>query len=74
MTENNEIKEMKYTEEQVMNALLQLEPEERELLLNGKFSDIMKLVNDDEIAKNVLYEWLTFARTYSNAVNGVLQL
>ena len=34
----------------------------------------MKLVNDDEIAKNVLYEWLTFARTYSNAVNGVLQL
>ena len=51
MVENNEIKEMKYTEEQVMNALLQLQPEERAFLYGVNIANIMELANDTHLPR-----------------------
>lgn len=74
MNETNEIKELKYTEEQVMRALMQMTPENREILLQCRLSEIIGLVNYDEIKRTILDEWNTIAKAYESAIKSVNQL
>ena len=70
MTENNEIK---YTEEQVMNALLQMTPETKAVLFSSNINSIMELANNEEFAKDTLNSWVVYANAYIDAIKAVLQ-
>ena len=73
MTENNEIKEMQYTEEQVMRALMQMTPEVKEVLLSSSINSVMELANNEEFAKSTINTWIVYANAYIDAIKAVLQ-
>ena len=73
MTENNEIKEIKYTEEQVMKALMQMTPEERDILFFYNINSIMELANNEEFATETLNSWVVSANSHIAAIKAVLQ-
>ena len=74
MVENNEIKEMKYTEEQVMNALLQLQPEERAFLYGVNIANIMELANNSEYVKETISNWTKLMNTATIATHALSNL
>lgn len=69
MTENNEIKELKYTEEQVMRALMQMTPEQRQILYGNSIQNLMEIANSEEYAQNAIDYYTKQANAYAVAVN-----
>lgn len=69
MTENNEIKELKYTEEQVMKALMQMTPEQRQILYGNSIQNLMEIANSEEYAQRAIDYYTQQADAYAVAVN-----
>ena len=64
----------RYTEKQVMKALLQLEPEERELLYATNMKEIMELANNSEYVKETISNWTKVVNTATLATHAVSNL
>ena len=73
MTENNEIQEIKYTEEQVMKALMQMSPELKEALVSNSIASLMAIANDTEFAISVIKQGMEYVKSYKNGVKGIIQ-
>lgn len=73
MEENNKIQEIKYTEEQVMKALMKMSPELKEALLSNSIASLMTIANDTEFAISVIKKGMEYVKSYTNGVKGILQ-
>lgn len=64
----------RYTEEQVMKALLQLKPEEREFLYATNMKEIMELANNSEYVKETISNWTKVVNTATLATHALSNL
>ena len=64
----------RYTEEQVMKALLQLQPEEREFLYGVNIANIMELANNSEYVKETISNWTKLVNTATLATHALSNL
>ena len=71
MDENNSKNEKLYTEEQVIRAIMQMQPEQREFLFSTKFENIMGLANNPDYAKYVVWYYAKYAELCLNALETV---
>lgn len=71
MNEKNEIKKAKFTEEQVMNAIMQMDSEQRKMLYANTFDTVMELANNPEYLKQSLNAYYVNAWLYINAIESV---
>lgn len=71
MTENNNIRENQYTEEQVMKVLMKMQPEYREMLFFNPFEIVMRLANDQEYVKNTIETYAKYADIYMYGIEVV---
>ena len=73
MEENNKIQKTKYTEEQVMKALMQMSPELKEALVSNSIANLMTIANDTEFAISVIKKGMEYVKSYKNGVKWILQ-
>jgi len=71
MDKNNNITEVKFTEEQVMNAVMQMDSEHRKMLFANTFDTVMELANNPEYLKQSLNAYYVNAWLYINAIESI---